>query len=85
MIRIASADAEIEDRFSWEMVRSVATGIVEDCEWGGVAGIGKGGAWTVAVLGTGPVAVAVAKGTWVVGKNGTGVGGAMGVLFEALE
>lgn len=43
MIRIASADAEIEDRFSWEMVRSVATGIVEDCEWGGVAGIGKGG------------------------------------------
>lgn len=43
VIRIASADAEIEDRFSWEMVRSVATGIVEDCEWGGVAGIGKGG------------------------------------------
>ena len=66
VIRIASSDAEIEDRFSWEMVRSVATDIVEDCAWGGVAGIGKGGAWTVAVLGTGP-----AEGTWVLGKNGT--------------
>ena len=55
VIRIATSDAQVTDRFSWAQIRSLATEIVQDCSdrgaYGGWAPIGKGKEWTVAVLG----------------------------------
>ena len=54
-IRIASFDSRVLDRFSFEQVRQLATDILTDCEGnggvGGIANIGRGLGWTVAVIG----------------------------------
>jgi len=58
-VQVASGDATILDKFSFEQVRSLATDVVEECEeggrkgWGlgGVAPIGRGVGWVVTVSG----------------------------------
>jgi len=55
-IKIASYDARVPDMFSFEQVRQLATDILTDCESkggvGGIANIGRGRGWTVAVIGS---------------------------------
>ncbi|MCJ1459155.1 hypothetical protein MMC28_009532 [Mycoblastus sanguinarius] len=62
-VRIASGDPKVIDKFSFEQVRQLATDIVEECQekggLGGIAPIGKGLGWTVAVVGTGAAPLAV--------------------------
>ena len=54
-IRIASQDPGVVDRFSFQQIRQSATDILTDCEenWGvgGIASLGAGLGWTVAVIG----------------------------------
>lgn len=57
-MEIEAANPSVEDRFSFEQVRGLATDIVEDCQtkggFGGFASIGvkEGvGGWTVRVIG----------------------------------
>lgn len=54
-IKIASFRAKEPDLFSFEQVRILAQEILQDCEengTGGIARIGRGVGWTVAVIGT---------------------------------
>lgn len=58
-MRVASGNAATIDHFSIEQVRTLATDIIEECKlgggkgWGhgGLAPIGRGLGWTVAVSG----------------------------------
>jgi len=70
-VEIAASSPTIEDRFSFEQVRGLATEIVEDCQnkggFGGYAAIGRGEGWVVRVIGfNGTEAALVGNGTVMV-------------------